>query len=35
MNETFLIKVYFDEKGEEIENLIAHFLNKILDKKDP
>jgi len=26
MNETFKIHVYFDEKGEEIENLISNFL---------
>ncbi len=26
MNEKFKINVYFDEKGEEIENLISRFL---------
>ena len=26
MNETFKINVYFDEKGEEIENLISRLL---------
>ncbi len=33
MNETFKINVYFDEKGEEIENIISHFLIDILEKK--
>ena len=33
MNETFKINVYFDEKGEEIENLISYFLFVILEKK--
>lgn len=28
MNETFKINVYFDEKGEEIENLIVRFLSR-------
>ena len=32
MNETFEINVYFDEKGEEIENLISYFLIDILEK---
>ena len=32
MNETFKINVYFDEKGEEIENIISHFLIDILEK---
>lgn len=31
MNESFKINVYFDEKGEEIENLISHFLIHILE----
>ena len=31
MNETFKINVYFDEKGEEIENLISQLIN-ILEK---
>ena len=30
MNETFKINVYFDEKGEEIENIIVHFLIDII-----
>ncbi len=34
MNETFKINVYFDEKGEEIENLISRFLIYISEKKD-
>lgn len=33
MNETFKINVYFDEKGEEIENIISLFLIDILEKK--
>ena len=33
MNETFKINVYFDEKGEEIENLISYFFFFILEKK--
>lgn len=33
MNETFKINVHFDEKGEEIENIISHFLIDILEKK--
>lgn len=33
MSETFKINVYFDEKGEEIENIISRFLIDILKKK--
>lgn len=33
MNETFKINVHFDEKGEEIENIIFNFLIDILEKK--
>ena len=33
MNETFKINVYFDEKGEEIEDLISHFLIDILERR--
>lgn len=33
MNETFKINMYFDEKGEEIENLISYFLINMLEKK--
>lgn len=33
MNESFKINVYFDEKGEKIENLISYFLIDILGKK--
>ena len=32
MNERFKINVHFDEKGEEIENLISLFLINILEK---
>ena len=34
MNETFKINVYFDEKGEEIENLISRFLVDTLRKNE-
>ena len=34
MNETFKINMHFDEKGEEIENLISHLLIDILEKND-
>ncbi len=34
MSEAFKINVYFDEKGEEIENLISHLLIDILEKND-
>lgn len=31
MKDTFKINIYFDEKGEEIENIISHLLiNKFL-----
>ncbi len=33
MSESFKINVHFDEKGEEIENIISHFLINILEKK--
>lgn len=33
MNETFKINVHFDEKGEEIENIISFFLIDVLEKK--
>lgn len=33
MDKTFKINVCFDEKGEEIENLISHFLIDILEKQ--
>ncbi len=32
MNETFKINVYFDQNGEEIENLISHFLINTLEE---
>lgn len=32
MNETFKINVQFDEKGEEIENVITRLLVNILEK---
>ena len=33
MNESFKINVYFDEKGEDLENLIEHLIMNILEKK--
>lgn len=33
MNETFKMNVYFDEKGEEIENVISYLLMNMLEKK--
>ena len=33
MNESFKINIYFDEKGEELENLIEHLIMNILEKK--
>lgn len=29
MNETFKINIYFDEKGDKIENLISRFLSSM------
>lgn len=34
MCESFKINVYFDEKGEDLENLISHLLIDILWKKN-
>lgn len=33
MNESFKINIYFDEKGEDLENLIEHIIMNILEKK--
>ncbi len=33
MNEPFKINIYFDEKGEDLENLIEHLIINILEKK--
>ena len=33
MNESFKINIYFDEKGEELENLIEDLIINILEKK--
>ena len=33
MNESFKINIYFDEKGEDLENLIEHLIINILEKK--
>ena len=33
MSETFKINIYFDEKGEELEELIKHLIINILKKK--
>ena len=32
MNKPFKINIYFDEKGEEIENLIKYLIIKILER---
>ena len=34
MNEKFKINVHFDEKGEEIENLISRFLSSMERRKN-
>jgi hypothetical protein len=34
MSETFKINAYFDEKGEELENLIGQLLISILEKNN-
>ena len=33
MNESFKINIYFDEEGEDLENLIEHLIMNILEKK--
>ena len=33
MNESFKINIYFDEKGEDLENLIEYLIMNILEKK--
>ncbi len=33
MNESFKINIYYDEKGENLENLIEHLIINILEKK--
>ena len=33
MKESFKINIYFDEKGEDLENLIEHLIINILEKK--
>ena len=33
MSKTFKINIYFDEKGEELENLIEHLIVNMLEKK--
>ena len=33
MNESFKINIYFDEKGEDLENLIEHLIINMLEKK--
>lgn len=32
MNESFKINIYFDEKGESLENLIENLIINILEK---
>lgn len=33
MSESFKINIYFDEKGEDLENLIENLIMNILEKK--
>ncbi len=33
MNESFKINIYYDEKGENLENLIENLIINILEKK--
>ena len=33
MSESFKINIYFDEKGEDLENLIEHLIMNIMEKK--
>ena len=33
MNESFKINIYFDEKGEDLENLIEYLIINMLGKK--
>lgn len=33
MKDDFKINVYFNDEGEEIEKLLAFYLNNLLDKK--
>ena len=33
MKESFKINIYFDEKGEDLENLIEHLIIIMLEKK--
>lgn len=35
MNESFKINIYFDEKGEDLENLIEHLIINMLDINEP
>mgnify|MGYP001851679264 FL=1 len=35
MNESFKINIYFDEKGEELENLIEDLIMNMLDINEP
>ena len=34
MSETFKINIYFDEKGEELEELIKHLISSIERRKN-
>ena len=33
MNESFKINIYFNEKDDDLENLIEHLIMNILEKK--
>lgn len=35
MNESFKINIYFDETGEDLENLIEHLIINMLDINEP
>ncbi len=35
MNESFKINIYFDEKGESLENLIEDLIMNMLDINEP
>lgn len=34
MNESFKINIYFDEKGEDLENLIEQMIVNMIERKD-
>lgn len=34
MNETFKINIYFDEKSEDLENLIENLIINMIERRD-